>query len=100
LDNPSIINLPKTIHIPPNAWIDDLFILVEEHQAQKAIDLVSQFFNAYGMMINCSKSGVLFTDNCDKRPLIISQTVKGSNLSSNLPIKNNDEGLRIQIKSN
>jgi len=47
-DTPWPNTLPKELHITPNAWVDDLIILVETSLAQKACDMVAEFLNTCG----------------------------------------------------
>lgn len=55
---------PFEFYVDPMAWLDDLVLLVSPEQAQFAIDLVVEFFAAYKMAINSTKTKYMCI-NCD-----------------------------------
>jgi len=59
----------KVISVDPQAWMDDIIIIVDPSLANKALWLVHNFFKEYNMKINWDKTKLL-SINTDFTPEI------------------------------
>eukprot|EP01124_Arcella_intermedia_P030832 TRINITY_DN6829_c0_g1_i6.p1 TRINITY_DN6829_c0_g1~~TRINITY_DN6829_c0_g1_i6.p1 ORF type:complete len:118 (-),score=20.92 TRINITY_DN6829_c0_g1_i6:453-806(-) len=79
----------NNIQVDPQAWMDDLIIISDPSQVNRAIELVHHFFKEYNMQINWEKTKAL-TINTDFIPV-----AKLTDRTIQIPIIQDYESIRI-----